>query len=82
LELINVKRREAEENCVMKASLFVLFAKCYYDVQIKKDETNAACSTRGWMVNEYNNLVGKTEGKTLLGRAGYRWEDNIKMDLN
>jgi len=26
-------------------------------------------------------LVGKLEGKKLLGRSRRRWEDNIKMDL-
>jgi 2-polyprenyl-3-methyl-5-hydroxy-6-metoxy-1,4-benzoquinol methylase len=26
-------------------------------------------------------LVGKPEGKRPLGRPRYRWEDNIKMDL-
>jgi len=26
-------------------------------------------------------LVGKTEGKTTLGRPRRRWEDNIKMEL-
>ena len=26
-------------------------------------------------------LVGKREGKRLLGRPRRRWEDNIKMDL-
>ena len=26
-------------------------------------------------------LVGKPEGKRLLGRRRLRWEDNIKMDL-
>jgi hypothetical protein len=26
-------------------------------------------------------LVGKTEGKRPLGRLRYKWEDNIKMDL-
>jgi hypothetical protein len=25
--------------------------------------------------------VGKPEGKTPLGRSRYRWEDNMKMDL-
>jgi hypothetical protein len=29
----------------------------------------------------YRVLVGKPEGKRLLGRPGYRWEDNIKLDL-
>ena len=26
-------------------------------------------------------LVGRPEGKRLLGRSRRRWEDNIKMDL-
>jgi hypothetical protein len=26
-------------------------------------------------------LVGKPEGKRPLGRPRYRWEDNIKIDL-
>jgi len=29
----------------------------------------------------YRDLVGKPEGKRLLGRPRCRWEDNIKMDL-
>ena len=29
----------------------------------------------------YRALVGKPEGKRLLGRARRRWEDNIKTDL-
>jgi hypothetical protein len=29
----------------------------------------------------YRVLVGKPEGKKPLGRAGRRWLDNIKMDL-
>jgi len=29
----------------------------------------------------YSVLVGKPEGKRLLGRARRRWEDNIKIDL-
>jgi len=29
----------------------------------------------------YRVLVGKPEGKSLLGRPRHRWEDNIKMDL-
>jgi hypothetical protein len=27
-------------------------------------------------------LVGKPEGKRPLGRPRYKWEDNIKMDVN
>jgi hypothetical protein len=29
----------------------------------------------------YSVLVGRPEGKRLLGRPKRRWEDNIKMDL-
>jgi hypothetical protein len=29
----------------------------------------------------YRFLVGKPEGKRILGRTRRRWEDNIKMDL-
>jgi hypothetical protein len=31
--------------------------------------------------NPYRILVGKPEGKRLLGRPERRWVDNIKMDL-
>jgi hypothetical protein len=31
--------------------------------------------------NAYRSLVGKPEGKKLIGRCRRRWEDNIKMDL-
>jgi hypothetical protein len=29
----------------------------------------------------YRVLVGKPEGRRRLGRPRFRWEDNIKMDL-
>jgi hypothetical protein len=29
----------------------------------------------------YRVLVGKPEGKRLLGRPRLRWEDNIRMDV-
>jgi hypothetical protein len=29
----------------------------------------------------YRVLVGKPEGKKVLGRPRRRWEDNIRMDL-
>jgi hypothetical protein len=31
--------------------------------------------------NVYRVLVGKPEGKRLLGRPKRRWEDGLKMDL-
>jgi hypothetical protein len=33
------------------------------------------------MRNEYEVLVGKSEGKRPLGRSRRRWEDNIKIDV-
>jgi len=35
----------------------------------------------GEEINAYNILVGKPEGKRLLGRRWRTWEDNIRMDL-
>jgi hypothetical protein len=29
----------------------------------------------------YGVLVGRLEGKRVLGRPRHRWEDNIKMDV-
>jgi len=29
----------------------------------------------------YRVLVGKPEGKRVLGRPGHRWDDNINVDL-
>ena len=40
-----------------------------------------ARSTYGAVQNSCRVLVGKPEGKRLLGRPRHRWEDNIKMDL-
>jgi hypothetical protein len=31
------------------------------------------CETYGKRIDEYRLLVGKSEGKRLLGRAGSRW---------
>jgi hypothetical protein len=31
--------------------------------------------------NVYRGLMGKPEGKRLLGRSRRRWEDGIRMDL-
>jgi hypothetical protein len=40
-----------------------------------------ACSTNGEKRTAYRILVGKPEGKRLLGRPRRRSVDNIKMDL-
>jgi hypothetical protein len=41
---------------------------------------SGACSTNEKR-NTYWLLVGKPEGKRLLGRSRRRWVDNIRMDL-
>jgi hypothetical protein len=40
---------------------------------------HAACMGEGKGL--YRVLVGKSKGKTPLGRPRHRWEYNIKMDL-
>jgi hypothetical protein len=35
----------------------------------------------GEKTNAYKILVGRLQGKRLLGRTRRRWEDNTKMDL-
>jgi hypothetical protein len=37
-------------------------------------------ASMGEVRGAYNILVGRPEGRRLLGRLGRRWEDNIKMD--
>jgi hypothetical protein len=39
------------------------------------------CSTNGEKRNAYRLLMGKPEGKRLLGRPRSRSVDNIRMDL-
>jgi len=41
-----------------------------------------ACSAYGERRDVYKVLVGKSEGKRLLGRPRRRWEDNVMMDLH
>jgi len=46
-----------------------------------KNEMGRACGTYGEGRSMYRVLVGKPEGRRLVGRPRHRWEDNIKMDL-
>jgi hypothetical protein len=32
-------------------------------------------------MNEYRILVGKPEGRRLLGRSRHKWVENIKMEI-
>ena len=40
-----------------------------------------ACSAYGGEERRLQGLVGKSKGKTTLGRPRNRWKDSIKMDL-
>jgi len=37
--------------------------------------------SKGERRDAYRVLVGRPEGKRTLARSRYRWEDNVKMDL-
>jgi hypothetical protein len=45
------------------------------------NEMGRACSTYVGEEKCIQVLVGKPERKRALGRLRYRWEDNIKMNL-
>jgi hypothetical protein len=48
---------------------------------MEKYEMGGACSALGERRGVYRVLVGKSEGRRLIGRPRCRWEDDIKMDL-
>jgi hypothetical protein len=48
---------------------------------MEKNVMDGTCSSYGEGRGLYRVLVGKHVGKRQLGRPRYRWEDNIKMDL-
>jgi len=38
-----------------------------------------ACRTHDYVRSAYTILIGKLEGKRLLGRHRHRWENNVGM---
>jgi hypothetical protein len=48
---------------------------------MKEEEMGGTCGTHGGGRGVYRVLVGRSEGKRLLGRPRRRWEDNINLDL-
>jgi hypothetical protein len=60
--------------------LFVL-TKYYSGDQIKKMRWVGHVACMGDGIGVYRVVVGRPEGKRLLGRPRHRWEYNIKMDL-
>jgi hypothetical protein len=83
LDLRRRKWRETGENSIMRRFITCIFVKYeyYYDEQVKEDEIDGACSTPGRGENCINTLVGKSEGKRLVGRPRHRREKNIRVYL-
>jgi hypothetical protein len=46
-----------------------------------KNEICRGCGLCGEKIYAYRVLVGKPEGKRLLGRPDHRWEDKTKIDI-
>jgi hypothetical protein len=59
----------------------VPFAKYNQNSEVKEDELDRACSTKGEERNDYWLLVEKSEGRRPLRRQRHRLVDNIKMNL-
>jgi hypothetical protein len=59
----------------------VLFAKYNWDYQVEEDEVGGACGANVEKRHVYRLLVGKPEGKKLLGRPRHRQVNKIKMGL-
>jgi len=56
-----------------------LLTKYYSGDQIKKNEMGWACGTNGGEERCIQGLVGRSDGKRILGRPRRRWEDNIEV---
>jgi len=60
----------------------VLYVVQYFSGdKIEKNEMGGACSAYGGEERRIQGFGGETEVKRPLWRLRYRWEDNIKMDL-
>jgi hypothetical protein len=46
-----------------------------------KNEMEKGCGLYGEKIYAYRVLVGKPEGKRLLGTPDHRWEDNMEIDI-
>jgi hypothetical protein len=58
-----------------------MFTSYNYNDKVKEDEVSRACSAHAEKSIAYRVLMGKLEGKRLLGRPKHTLEDNIKMNL-
>jgi hypothetical protein len=60
----------------------LLLTKHYSGGQIKKNEMGWACGTCGRQEMCIEGFRGKSREEELRRRLMYKWEDNIKMDLD
>ena len=67
----------------MKSLMICTSNQIYSGDEIEKSERGRAghVARMGERRDTYRVLVGKHEGKRLLGRPRRRWEENIKMCL-
>jgi len=61
--------------------LHCVFLTRTYSGNQMKNEMGRGCDLYGEKIYVYRVLVGKPEGKRLLGRPDHRWEDNMKIDI-
>ena len=59
----------------------VVLTKYHSAVQIKKNEIGGTCNTYGGEEMCIHDLVGKPDGKRIVGRPRHLWEDSIKMGV-
>ena len=56
-------------------------SKYYSGDQLEKNEMGGRCSAYGGEKGAYRVLVGKPEGKRVLGRPERCWDEDIKGDV-
>jgi hypothetical protein len=71
------RKMDHGENCIMMN--FITYIVRVIKSRRMRWAVHVACMGEGRGV--YRVLVGKPEGKRLVGRPRHRWEDNIRMDL-
>jgi hypothetical protein len=66
---------------IVKVSVSFTVTLCYAVIRSRIMRWAEHVAHMGDRRGSYGGLVGRPEGKRLLGRPGGRGEDNIKMDL-
>jgi hypothetical protein len=72
--------QEDGQNYAIVSFVISLFTKWTYSDQIIGDGLGDILELYGEMTNAYEDLVWKSERKSLLGAPGGKWED--ELDVN